>query len=833
MERRHRSRRLATGLLATTAIVLTTGGVAYAQAAVGEVVVMARKRAESAQNIPVAVTVITGETMARQSISSVETIAASTPDLQVVRGASGSGANISVRGIGSTSTSSGIEQSVALNVDGVYYSSGRMLNEAMFDMGQVEILKGPQALFFGKNATAGVVSFRTNEPTRTFEAIARAGYEFKADYQYLEGIVSGPLTDTLSARLALRGSWMDKGYIENGGRAGVSQWLDVATGTLNVFPIPSPKKWYPSGENYQARVGLKWEPTDKLKLILRANKARDFQDNGTLGAMLYKCPVNGRPQGDPTSPVPCNRDWIGQNNDASAIPSSVNPYFGGRHNGRLYNLYKNSGVTLAIDYTFNSIDISNVTNYYQLTNVTFGDADATSLHQNIAAFENRTRAFSNELRFTSDFAGPVNFAAGIYYQKQTDSFWNTSAAGLPAATFGLPSGFVNTSNSALRGTPRSYLEYTGWEVRSATDGETVAPFAQVIWDITPELQFTAGARYTHETKKSQYRMPYVNPIWQAFVVQFDPANPAATQIIGDQTFDNTSPEAALTWRATKDVTVYGAYKEGYKSGGFSNSALFRLTTVPSDLIFNPETVSGFEGGVKSYLFGRSVRFDVTAYSYEYKNLQIDFLDLANVRYVTYNAGSSVSRGIEVQADWAPPTVPDLTLGFRFNYNDAHYKDFRFAPCYLGQTPAQGCTVGPVPSGGSRAFQDLSGHDTALAPEFSGALTADYTRKLTENVSMRLFLGARYSDSYNTIPFGNEDAATQKSYITLDGTISLFTPDNRWQVSLIGKNLTNEFVILGGQEVGGSGTGTAAGRPGDQSGYPNNPRTFELQVTAKF
>src|SRR5579885_554696 len=120
-----------------------------------QVIVTARKRAENIQNVPVAVTALSAEQLDRQALTSIEKIAATTPQLQVVRGSSGSGADLSLRGIGSSFTSIGIEQSVAVNIDGVYYGQGRIINEGFFDMKQVEILKGPQALFFGKNATAG------------------------------------------------------------------------------------------------------------------------------------------------------------------------------------------------------------------------------------------------------------------------------------------------------------------------------------------------------------------------------------------------------------------------------------------------------------------------------------------------------------------------------------------------------------------------------------------------------------------------------------------------------------------------------------------------------
>ena len=140
-----------------------------------------------------------------------------------------------MRGIGSSSTSIGIEQSVATVVDGVYYGQGRIIQEGFFDLGRIEILKGPQALFFGKNATAGVISITTADPTDTPEFRSRAAYEIKAEQVLGEAIFSGPLSDTLGARLAIRGSKMFGGYYRNVANTQVFSALDLATGAVNSY----------------------------------------------------------------------------------------------------------------------------------------------------------------------------------------------------------------------------------------------------------------------------------------------------------------------------------------------------------------------------------------------------------------------------------------------------------------------------------------------------------------------------------------------------------------------------------------------------------------------
>src|SRR5690606_19716413 len=148
------------------------------QGGLEEVVVTARKRAESLQEVPIAVSALTSDTLQKYDITSIEKLTSMTPQFTVGRASNGSGAQLTMRGIGSSSTSISIEQSVAVIVDDVYYGQGRVINEGMFDMERIEVLKGPQALFFGKNATAGAIALTSADPTGEFELSGKLGYEF-------------------------------------------------------------------------------------------------------------------------------------------------------------------------------------------------------------------------------------------------------------------------------------------------------------------------------------------------------------------------------------------------------------------------------------------------------------------------------------------------------------------------------------------------------------------------------------------------------------------------------------------------------------------------------
>ena len=170
----------------------------------GIVTVSARRRDESLRDAPVAITAFSGEAMEDYAITNVTDLSTQVPSMVVGRASSGSSASIFLRGVGSTSLSAGFDQSVSFNLDGLPMSRGREILFSQYDVARVEVLKGPQALFYGKNTTGGLVSVVTRGPGDEFEAGGKVGYGFEGEEVYTEGYVSGPISDTLGARLALR-----------------------------------------------------------------------------------------------------------------------------------------------------------------------------------------------------------------------------------------------------------------------------------------------------------------------------------------------------------------------------------------------------------------------------------------------------------------------------------------------------------------------------------------------------------------------------------------------------------------------------------------------------
>ena len=189
-------------------------GADQSPAEVGEVIVTARKRQESILKVPVIETALPQKQLEKLQVTEVADLPKLVPGLNLGQNLLTIGTQVAIRGIGTTAYDQGVDQSVALNIDGVTMGNGLAFQSGLFDVGQVEVLKGPQSLFYGKSTTAGVISLRTADPTDVFEAIGRAEYEAVANTWLGEAIVSGPVTDTLKLRLATQYGTSD-GYFRN------------------------------------------------------------------------------------------------------------------------------------------------------------------------------------------------------------------------------------------------------------------------------------------------------------------------------------------------------------------------------------------------------------------------------------------------------------------------------------------------------------------------------------------------------------------------------------------------------------------------------------------
>jgi len=770
-----------------------------------EIVVTARKREESLQDAPLTMQALSAKRIAEYDITSLERIQQVTPQLYVGRVSNGSGAQLTMRGIGASSaTSIGIEQSVAVVLNGAYYGQGRVLNEGMFDLAQIEILKGPQSLFFGKNATAGVISLTTAKPTEEWEFSANVGYEFETEQTRLEGIISGPITDTIGMRLAVRDSQMDSGWYKNTATEKTMTYADVATGFTTAYSEPSPADFrdMPQEEETLARLTLQFDPSDDLNIVLTGQVSDVYVLNSAYNHIPFSCDGSTSAWG-----VPCGDNYTIAHNRVPETLANTLPYSDGNN---LYNEYESWSLNAEVTYEFGDFTLSSITNMQDNENNWALPGDFANADGGIFATEHATwEAWSEEIRLQSNWDGMFNFMVGALYQETEREFYQW-------VTFG--ASVLNWNSAAPAG-----LEFVTYNKESFTDGETFSPFFEAQFQLSDTVEFTAGARYIDETKESTFDQPYVHPIG-ILALGWLPGGTAA-----DQNFEEWQPEATLSWQLNDDIKLYAAYKTAYKSGGFSNGAVYAAVSQPQDFTFDPETAEGFEIGMKSTLMDNQLRLNASVYAYEFDDLQLDYFDSAAIVFLTINAGKATSEGAEFDLEFAPHAMPGLTLRGTLAYNKAEYDEF-IAPCWDGQTAALGCTA-ELPGYPGKPGQDISGEATGMAPEWSASAGFNYDGELANGWTWGIGGDMMYSDDYNASALGHP-YAWRESYTLLNAMAYVAGADDRWQLKLMGKNLTDEMVISGCLE--GANSGAVSGRSqADLIGYGGPGQTIELQLGVKF
>lgn len=724
------------------------------------VVTTARQRNERLIDVPVAVNALSQQDLQRYNSNSLGDIAQMAPQVKVAQQASGGGSSVVIRGIGSSTLDTGFDQSVAINVDGVQTSRGRSLQQSYFDVQQVEILKGPQALFFGKNSPAGVISMRTANPTPEFSAGATVGYEFRAREWVGNGYVSGPITDTLGFRVAAQARTM-RGWMENVPAAPIPNW-EPAT----AQDMLAAEKWVPKQKEIIGRLTLQFSPSDDFDSTLKftTGVSRD-KGEGTNGEIVF-CgggPVNGL--FDPYEDCKPNRKVV----SAYTPVELLNGYIGGK-DGLPYETYKPILASLTNNWTTGNFGLTSVSGYYRYKlGYLQNGFEKSSYAYNLGSQIENYRSFSQEFRGLTTFDGPINAMVGLYYENTR--LYNGQTFRIAALPMDPATGYY--SSISKTGTLR---------------GKTYSAFGQVTWQLAEQIELAGGVRYTSERKSVDQRNIYVHPLLSALfpLREFD----------GDYKQDNLSPEATLTWHPTGSTTLYAAYKTGFKSGGFGLPAILSTGTVASDYTFGPEKVKGGEIGFKGEFLGRRLTINSALYLYDYKGLQVDIFDGTKVTYQVFNAGSARTKGAEVGMRFRATDALSLRGGV--GYNEARYRDFLSA-CYAGQTIAAGCNLAPV--NGVFTRQDLSGAPLVRAPDWSGNFGATYEVPVTSTFNIPLSGDVTGTSSYY---FSETEGpgTKQPGYFQLAGAIKLYQPEGGLSLALIGKNLTDKYVIAGGSRARG-------------------------------
>lgn len=784
------------------------------------IIVSARKQDETLQEVPVTITSVGADTLERYGVDEVSDVTSRVPTLNIQVGGSGSGGQISLRGVGSSNISASFDSAVAFDYDGVQISTMRLVQAAFLDTAQIDILKGPQSLFFGKSASAGVFSIRSQNPTRSWEIGAKASYETVEHGWLVGGYISGPLTDTLGIRLAAQ-------YND------IERFVELQPGTPAVnFP-------YRGLKNFAARGTLRWQPVDGFDANLKVQYVKNEND-GAIGHSDLNCGANG--VADPVSlllgavSIPAGYDCKAEDGKyflpdtapalAVSVPLATGPTKALGYDGVPFGETELWFARLKLDFA-----LSDNLNFTSVTG--FVDLDATDVDNysyggvipipgNPVPFgvgtsdpRNTLKQFSQEMRFASKNDGPFNFMFGGFYEWRKFGF-DTSQNGINISLASADPTLPLTGGGFVQGTGYTF----DWDKVHTTKTEAWSVFGSAIINLTEQLELSGGLRYTKEDKVQTISVPYVHNLLGYVENPSAPGtyipSPAFLQsgfYSGPINFsdDNISPEITLKYQVNPDVNVFASFKTGFKSGGIDNSALpsnslseAATTGDFSGLIYKSEKAKGGEIGIKSQLDNRNVTLNATAFYYVFDNLQVQVFDAIAVQFVTTNAGQVTTKGLDLGWAWRTP-AEGLTLSGNIAWLDAEFS--KSYVTFLGQ--------------------DLNGRDAPRAPNWSGNLAFDWAIPMSDSLELNLSGNAQYSSSYFTTQTSLTDYK-QDDFVTLDASVSIGHPDGKWKLAVVANNLTDKIV-----------TSSSGGRPflpadGDDIILSQNRgRQVFLEASVKF
>ena len=778
------------GRISAVSFTLVLSGIAAAQTppatgdtpaeaeAIESVTVTARRRSESLQDTPVAITALSAAALERQQVVSTTDLDKIAPNIQFhsygTLTGNNSAAQVFIRGIGQTDATPAVDPGVGVYIDDVYM--GRAVGAAMEfrDIANVQILRGPQGTLFGRNTIGGAVLLTSNEPGTDAGNSVRVGLG-SDDLREAFGAFDVPLGGDFSARAALGFKQRD-GYVTR-----VFDGKDLGDEDMRT-----------------GQLALRWKPSDAFTMTLRGDYTKR-DENGSpfvfqsmnegatfVGAasIAAGCPNILDPFPPPLLVGPLADPRCG--NDAQAL--------GHFKNGGTYpasSTLENHGESLVASWRVNdALTLKSITADRHLEWTGTRDADNTPLLILHTNYRSKSDQFSQELQAAVD-TERLDGVVGAYYFDE-DSFDRLL----------VPLGNPGTSYDTQR---------------VAMDSKAKAAFTEWTFKFTDAFSATAGIRYTKETKGLQATMfnvapaTAVEPAAPTTVCPFAGAPPTQTGCLFLTTnrfareFSATTKSASAQYRFNEKVMTYVSWSEGFKSGGFNQ----RYNAAPpgnQPISFGAETAESFEVGLKLDPLD-TLRVNLAVFSTDYDDIQMTYR--LGVVPLLFNAGVASIDGGELEVQFVP--TEDFRLDASVGYLRTKFDSITPPPPFGPVTPTATATLNS---------------ELPFAPEFQGHLGLSYTFHLGSRWGLTPRADVSYTDK-QFFDAGNSPEIAQNDAITLvNASVALESDDDKWRFVLGGNNLTDEEY-----PVAGTSSLTTA------SGYSeiiySRPRTVSLTVTRNF
>jgi len=707
-----------------------------------EIVVTAQKRVESLQDVPISVSAIDGDKIAEAGIENLQDLSAYVPNLKVVEG--GLVPQMFIRGIGSGGNQ-GFEQSVATYADGVYYGRSLQSRSAFMDLQRVEVLRGPQSILFGKNSIAGAISLVSAKPTEDFEGKVSASYAPEFDEQEINAYLSGALSDTLRARVAIRDR-QEGGYIEN----------------------PTLNRDQPQSDEQAIRAIFEWDANEELlatvKLehsnIEKLGRPREAIDLGRYAL------VAGPLQDD------------GEANHTTFA------------NGDGALEFESNNFMLKLDYALGDHTLTSITGYsdYKYSELDY-DADNTEVEVNSLDMFEEFEQLSQELRLVSPGDETIDYIVGAFYQTSEQKYLEN--ASIQASNVGFPVNLYTTRPFTQESDTWAIFAQATWNI-----DETLR--------VTGGLRYTeeskSGSRA--QTNTDLLTGGQIPAFFQGFLKIQD------HDLSGKRDEEILTPSLNVQYDLDGDTMLYFTYSTGYKSGGFdarginaytsSNNPLGLSTTSlgGDNFEFEEEEAATFELGAKMGLLDGAAELNVSLFQTDYEQMQVSVFD-GLLGFNVLNAGAATVRGLEMDGRWM--ATENLIISSGLAYLDFEWTDYDEAPC-----PSVGISTPNSSGSGNCSF---AGMENMQTPEWTFNLSANHTYSLGDNLELRTTLDANFKDNHYTS--GNLDERQEQRAATVwNMRMGLASTDEVWQVAFVGKNLSDQRIMSYGTNISLSGGGVS-------------------------
>jgi iron complex outermembrane receptor protein len=712
-----------------------------------DIVVTARRRVESLQEVPVAVTAFSAQAIDRKFATDIRALAGDVPNVVITNVPGFNAASIGIRGQSTGDIILTFEPAIGVIVDDFVLAHVQTQLFDLFDTERIEVLRGPQGTLFGKNTVGGVVNVITKRPTDKFEAEFRLGYS-SFNTKDVKASVNVPLSDTLFLRLA--GSFQESdGYY----RLTKNNTVDGVQG------LPGRGQRFGGTRYFSGRAKLLWEPGPDTNIMATYEILRDRGDsppsvNETPPGFLLD--ASGFPGIQTTGQSPFQTGTTLCSGSASDQGTLADPTCPGTTLGHRIDV---DGGYLRAEHSIDGVGaITAVGGFRRVESRLPSDYTGENAFLFVSTREDVRKQYSLETRFSSDFSDSFKFTAGAMYWGQKLDLSATSLLGF-LRFLGDPTALTDPNQST-----------GGYKV------DSYAAFGEAEYKVAEPFSIFLGARYTKEEKSFS-----VQPQVRRSII----ATGFWPEYSDSAKFSKPTIRAGYRWEIADGINNYFTYSQGYKSGGYNEQAMSATSALP----FREETADSFELGFKTETADRRLRFNAAAFYVKYDDLQRDavvpFVDpitgLPGQETRTTNAGKAEVYGLELEGSAVP--VDGLTLGASLGWQKAKYLSFF------------------TDIDGNGTNEDASFLKLRNVPEWTVSASANYEFPPTDWGTIALNANVNYQSEYESVTLNAPFTQGQKRTL-VDASIHFSDPDDRYRVSLFGRNLLNEVYRVSANSVAG-------------------------------